>query len=208
MQCQAWRCCTRVGGLFLIIVAAGPTCTTRSHVGPGKPWSPQCNAAHSPRVTIHQSPRIFCSFHPCALRCSLFPLPLSCNGMQVSVVNIIPEITPDENAGGRINIADISPDIDQDGVVEPHEQQIYDRLKAADTDNDGYLSRKEMFNALREKTRTRTEQAERAQGWKEVERGAGVSGIAMVVGGKQKESRAGSRPLLCGCIRPSRGLVA
>jgi len=67
----------------------------------------------------------------------------------VSVVNIIPEITPDENAGGRINIADISPDINQDGVVEPIEQQIYDRLKAADTDNDGYLSRKEMFNALK-----------------------------------------------------------
>lgn len=67
----------------------------------------------------------------------------------VSVVNIIPEITPDDNAGGRINIADISPDINQDGVVEPIEQQIYDRLKAADTDNDGYLSRKEMFNALK-----------------------------------------------------------
>ena len=98
------------------------------------------------RVTIHQSVVHSIPFTLSVARRS--PFLLSLNGMQIREVNIVPEITD----GGRINIADISPDINQDGVVEPHEQQIFDRLKAADKDGDGYISRKEMFDALKQVT--------------------------------------------------------
>jgi Ca2+-binding EF-hand superfamily protein len=98
------------------------------------------------RVTVHQS-----VVHSIPFTLSVAPRSpflLSLNGMQIREVNIVPEITD----GGRINISDMSPDINQDGVVEPHEQQIFDRLKAADKDGDGYISRKEMFDALKEVT--------------------------------------------------------
>lgn len=48
----------------------------------------------------------------------------------------------------RVRVASLSPDFNNDGVVEPDEQILFDALVAADTDGDGSVSRREFYAAM------------------------------------------------------------
>ena len=41
-----------------------------------------------------------------------------------------------------------SPDFNKDGVVDDLERQVYEKMMAADLDNDGYLTRTEVFHVI------------------------------------------------------------
>ena len=58
-------------------------------------------------------------------------------------------LSPRDGAeGGVLSLKDMSPDINGDGIVSPLEQQVFDRMKAADVDGDGLLTRREIFSVI------------------------------------------------------------
>lgn len=50
---------------------------------------------------------------------------------------------------GVLSLKDMDPDINGDGIVSPLEKQVYDHMLAADTDNDGHLTRREVFHVIK-----------------------------------------------------------
>ena len=49
---------------------------------------------------------------------------------------------------GVLSLKDMSPDFNNDGVVDEMEQTVYDKMKAADADADGFLTREEVFHVI------------------------------------------------------------
>ena len=68
------------------------------------------------------------------------------------------KITPGEVDGvsnkskigaGDIPISSLNPDVDGDGKVEKWEQEVFDRIKAADADRSGSINVKELFSVIK-----------------------------------------------------------
>jgi len=49
---------------------------------------------------------------------------------------------------GVLSLKDMDPDFNGDGIVSPLEKQVYDYMREADTNNDGYLTRREVFHVI------------------------------------------------------------
>lgn len=47
-----------------------------------------------------------------------------------------------------LSLKDMDPDFNADGKVDAWEKDLYDRIKAADGNNDGYLTKSEVYNLL------------------------------------------------------------
>merc|ERR1711966_379097 len=48
-----------------------------------------------------------------------------------------------------LDLDNLKPDLNGDGVVEDWEQNVYDKLKAADQNNDGFLERDELYGVIK-----------------------------------------------------------
>ena len=59
-------------------------------------------------------------------------------------------VTAPRSGGVLLALNNIDPDLNNDGKVEPWEQEVYDMMKAADTDGDGNLTRAELFQVVRD----------------------------------------------------------
>ena len=58
-------------------------------------------------------------------------------------------VAPDSAVpAGVLSLTDMHPDFNNDGVVDKMEQSVYDKMKAADTDNDGFLTRSEVYTVI------------------------------------------------------------
>ena len=59
--------------------------------------------------------------------------------------------TPVESVGGEgiMSIASLNPDLNGDGMVEPWEKEVYQKLLDSDTDGSGTISVKELFGVMR-----------------------------------------------------------
>ena len=55
--------------------------------------------------------------------------------------------SPRDDAG-ILSLKDMSPDFNNDGVVDATEQQVYDKMMAADVDGDGFLTRTEVYQVI------------------------------------------------------------
>ena len=51
---------------------------------------------------------------------------------------------------GAIPISSLNPDRDGDGKIEKWEQEVFDRIKAADADQSGSISVKELFSVIKQ----------------------------------------------------------
>ena len=51
-------------------------------------------------------------------------------------------------AAGVLSLKNMDPDFDGDGKVSASERDVYDRMIAADTDRDGHLTRKEVYQVI------------------------------------------------------------
>ena len=56
------------------------------------------------------------------------------------------------DSSGFLSISALNPDLNNDGVVEPWEQEVYQRLLTADADGSGTVSVKELFGVMRATT--------------------------------------------------------
>lgn len=52
------------------------------------------------------------------------------------------------NADNVLSLKDMDPDFNEDGVVSPLEKEVYDRMMAADVNDDGYLTRSEVYTVI------------------------------------------------------------
>jgi hypothetical protein len=55
----------------------------------------------------------------------------------------------EEQDAGFLSISNLSPDLNNDGKVEPWERDVFDRLKRADLDGDGKITRHELFTVIK-----------------------------------------------------------
>jgi Ca2+-binding EF-hand superfamily protein len=61
------------------------------------------------------------------------------------------KVLPDEPPAGQgiLSLETLQPDLDRDGKVDSWEQEVYDKLIAADADGDGVLTREELFGVMK-----------------------------------------------------------
>ena len=60
-----------------------------------------------------------------------------------------PRVAPESpREAGVLSLVNMSPDFNNDGVVDATEQQVYDKMVSADIDGDGFLTRAEVYKVI------------------------------------------------------------
>ena len=68
----------------------------------------------------------------------------------VSMMHPVSETPVMRMNDGAMSIASLNPDLNQDGIVEPWEKEVYQKLLSSDTDGSGTISVKELFGVFRD----------------------------------------------------------